>query len=131
MYTVTMAFLFDSRESCTESWEINAPSSEEALRRLNRIAQARLALLVSTVRIVKLKVNGQPQQDVRWKGTGGAFAWPREAVILRHEWRQTGKRLRGIPNEIFSAHEQLTPAEIFSAHEQWRPHSRWCNCGIT
>jgi hypothetical protein len=109
MHAGTMIFLFDSRESCQESWEINVPSSEEALRRLNRIAQARLALLASNVRIVKLKVNGQPQQDVRLKGTGGAFSHPREAVTLRYQWRQTGKRLRGVPNDIFSPHHRLTP----------------------
>jgi len=107
MHTGIIFFLFDSGESAQESWSFNAASSDEALKRLNKVAQARLALLASSVRIVRLKVCGQPLQKVHWTGRGGGWAHPRDSLLFRNEGRETKRCLRGVPKEIFN--DKLTP----------------------
>ena len=128
MHKGTMVFLFDSGESFQESWDFFTSASDDALRRLIRVAHARLPVLASSIRIVQLKVKGQPLQRVRLTGTGGNWAWPREALVLRHEGRQCGKRLRGLPKEVF-AHDRLTPM----GHQAFNHFNRTlteCGCVI-
>jgi hypothetical protein len=108
MHEGIMDFLFDSGQHFQESWEMHASSPEDAMKRLNRIAQARLGLLASSVRIVRLRVKGQPMQRKFWKGIAGSFAWPRHVLLLRDDGWATKKRLRGVPKEIFDK-DQITP----------------------
>ncbi len=128
MHTGTMIFLFDSGEVFQESWEMTAPSSEVALQKLRRIAQSRLPLLASSVRIVQLKVKGQPLQRVQMPGTGGTGAWARDALIVRDEGRETKKHLRGVPKEVF-ANGRLTPKGLTMFNEYNRT-LRECGCVI-
>jgi hypothetical protein len=81
MHEGIMDFLFDSGQHFQESWEMQVSSPEDAMKRLNRIAQARLGLLASSVRIVRLRVKGQPMQRKSWKGIAGSFAWPRHVLL--------------------------------------------------
>ena len=111
MHKGITTFLYDTGEWFQDSWDFNVPASDEALKRLNQVAQTRLPLLASCVRIVRLKVTGQPQQRVSWRGSGGGWSMPREALTLRHEGGTTGKRLRGVPKGIFDG-RGLTPRGV-------------------
>src|SRR5438046_117923 len=106
MHVGTLTLLFGTGQVVQESWHLNVSSSADALKRLRQIAQALLPLLASNVSVVQLKVTGQPLERVQWKGTGGDWAAPRLALVLRggHAAR---RQMRGVPKEVFG--NELTP----------------------
>lgn len=105
----TLIFLFDSGQVCEESWDLGDSQAEPLMARLRRVAQARLALLASSLRIVQLRAIGHPTERVDLRGIGGAFAWPRDGLRVINDMRTSGTiTLRGVPKEVFSGRE-LTP----------------------
>ena len=129
MFKGVMLFLFDSGVLFQEAWEITAATSEDAFSRLKRMAQARLPLLAADTRIVQLRVTGHPPERVQWQGHGGLWAWTREALKLRHEYRSIQKQLRGVPQEIFSKGAGLTPKGVHAFRDFSRTLHE-CGCVI-
>jgi hypothetical protein len=110
MPTMTMTFLFDTARMCSESWTLHEHHAQPLQARVLRIAQDRLPLLASCVRIVRLQAPGMASQRVSMRGMGGAFAHPRDAVKFIASGRTLPVfHLRGVPREVFHR-EQLTPA---------------------
>jgi hypothetical protein len=128
MSKCVITFLFDDGQVFQESWEPADGHRDPLPARLRRIAQARLPLLASCVRIVQLKAKGHPLERVSWRGAGGAFAFPREAVKLRDDGRSTSIYLRGVPREVFTS-RGLTPKGFASFREFARAASE-CGCVI-
>src|SRR5689334_11232802 len=89
MSNAGITFLFDEGQIFQESWELTDCYSEPLPTRLRRIANARLPLLASCVRIVQLKAKGYPLERVDLRGIGGAYAHPRYALKLMNEDRNT------------------------------------------
>ncbi|HZZ79541.1 MAG TPA: hypothetical protein VFE62_13555 [Gemmataceae bacterium] len=94
----------------SESWDLQAPSDEEAMNRLIGIAQARLALLAPNLRIAKLTIKGNPLQRPLWRGTAGTFALPWDELLLRRNGLQTGRTLSGVSREFYSSRMGLSVA---------------------
>jgi hypothetical protein len=126
MHTITMVFLFDSGEFFQESWELTAPTPADALLRLRRIASARLPLLASCVRIVQLKVPGKPLQRVDLRGTGGEYAHPRDALLVRNDGWALRRHLRGVSRQVYDR-DRLTPAGL-SAMQFYSRTLNACGC---
>ncbi len=125
MQTGTITLLFNSGQIVQESWHFNTTSSEHAIKKLRLVAQARRALLAASIRIALLKVTGQPLERVNWPGSGGGWASPREAIVVRHEGRAVKKQLRGVPRELFTS-KGLTPRGL----QVFRDFNRTLNqCG--
>lgn len=120
--------LFDDGQVFQESWELAEGHRDPLPARLRRIAQARLPLLASCVRIVQLKAQGHPLERVSWRGTGGTFAHARDGLKLRDDGRSTSISLRGVPREVFAS-RGLTPQGVVSFREFNRTASE-CGCGI-
>ena len=137
MHKGTIDYLFDLFNEehflFQESWELNAPSPEEALKRLQRIAQARLALLASNVRIARVTMPGQAgpcSQRVSHKGLAGPFAYPWGDVLLRRDGRATQRGLRGVPKEIYSFGAGLSGTGV-AALRNLNNTLRECQCMAT
>lgn len=128
MAKCVIIFLFDGGQVFQESWELADGHRDPLPAHLRRFAQARLPLLASCVRIVQLKTKGHPLERVSWKGTGGAFAHPRDGLKLMDGGRSTGIFLRGVPRELF-ANRGLTPTGVVSFREFNRAASE-CGCVI-
>src|SRR5688500_18240510 len=103
-----ITFLFDSGQVFQESWELTDGHGTSLTARLKRIAQARLPLLAACVRIVQLKAKGHSLERVDLRGTGGVFAFPRDALKLTDDGYSSGIFLRGVPRDVYSK-EGLTP----------------------
>jgi hypothetical protein len=76
----------------------------------------------------RVKAKGHPLERVSWRGTGGAFAFPREALKLADDGRSTSVYLRGVPRELF-ANRGLSPRGVVSFREFTRAASE-CGCVI-
>jgi hypothetical protein len=118
--------LFDDGQVFQESWELADGHRDPLPARLRRVAQARLPLLAACVRVVQLKAQGHPLERVSWRGTGGTFAHPRNALKLMDDGRSTSIFLRGVPRELF-ANRGLTPWGVVSFREFNRMASE-CGC---
>lgn len=120
--------LFDDGQVFQESWELADGHRDPLPSRLRRFAQARLPLLASCVRIVQLKAKGHLLERVSWRGTGVAFAHPRDGLKLMDDGRSTGICLRGVPREVFT-NRGLTPQGVVSFREFNRTAGE-CGCVI-
>jgi hypothetical protein len=73
---------------------------------------------------MQLAVPGCPKRKVSWRGVGGTWASPREALILSHDNQKTGKTLRGIARDLIAAGRnwvvQFTPGGLaaFNAYNR-------------
>jgi hypothetical protein len=123
-----ITFLFEGGQVFQESWELADGHHDPLPSRLRRFAQARLSLLAACVRIVQLKAKGHPLERVSWRGTGEAFAHPRDGLKLMDDGRSTGICLRGVPREVF-AKRGLTPTGIVSFRE-FNGVASECGCMI-
>lgn len=124
MSKCVITFLFDSGQVFQESWELADGHCDPLPAGLRRLAQARLPLLASCVRIVQLKAKGHSLERVSWRGTGGAFAHPRDALKLTDDGRSTSIFLRGVPREVFD-NRGLTPRGVVSFRELNRAASEY------
>src|SRR5262245_41919711 len=103
----TMTFLSADCVVWSESWSLSAPDAPTALSRLRQLAGARVALLSNCVRIIQLKVTGQPTQQTNIRGTGGEGGSVRNALKLTDGGMQTHRKLRCVPEAIYN--RSLTP----------------------
>jgi hypothetical protein len=128
MAKCVVTFLFDDGQVFQESWELAEAHRDPLPARLRRLAQARLPPLAGSVRIVQVKAKGHPLERVSWRGTGGAFAQPRDGLKLMGGGRSTGICLRGFPREVFAS-RGVTPTGVGSFREFNRTASE-CGCAI-
>lgn len=106
MHKGTIEFLFDLFQGeyyfFTESWDMNAHTPDDAMRRLEDLARVRAGLLAKNVRIYRLKVPKAKTKDVDMRGFGGAFACPWDRILTRRNLQESRHQLRGVPTEIFT-----------------------------
>jgi len=107
MHRGTITVLFDifsgQHYYFQESWELLAPTADEAMKRLLKIAQGRTNLLARNTRVVKLALTGATLQHPMPRGTAGEFAHPQDKLLLRRDGIPMQRSLCGIAREYFSS----------------------------
>lgn len=110
-----------------EWWELQAPSAEEAMKRLHRIAQGRVGLLARNARLVRITMKGARLQRPMLRGAAGAFAHPQDKLLLRRDGVRAQRAFCGVARKIFQPAQGLSPIGM-TALETLNQILRECEC---